>query len=252
MKALWWIVGIVLLVLVAVGVYVVVNSGALLERGIETYGSRYLGAPVEVGRATVSLGEASSSVEDLVVGNPDGFDGPPALRLGEIAATLNSAESTSQLIVLEQVVIDGAQVNALVRGTRANLTTLMDNLNRQISANQQAEETGVESEVQLVIDRLSFTNATASVDSDLAGQATVDIPDLQLTDIGRDTQGATVGQVLQQVLEPVFEAVLREVARQGVDLEGAREQLEQGVRERFGDELRGLESMRERLKREQP
>jgi hypothetical protein len=240
MKALGWIVGIVVLLLVAVGVYVVVNSGALVERAIEDYGSRYLGAPVSVGGVDVSLSEGAAGIRSLEVGNPDPYSGPPAFRLASIAVTVDPAQISSELIVLKEVTIDGAQVAAQVRGKDTNLQQLMDNLHASTGSSARAEETGVQSEVKLIIERFSFTNATASVDSDLLGGSTIDIPDIQLTDIGRQTNGATIGQVLEQVMQPIVRAVTRELINRGVDVEGAREQIEQRVRDRIGSGLDGL------------
>jgi hypothetical protein len=239
MKALGWIIGLIALLIVAIGVYVVMNSGALLERAIETYGSRYLGARVDVGEVTVSLTDGSAAINRLVIDNPEGFSGPPAFQLSDISMTLNTDQLSSELIVLEEVIIEGASVAALVRGRETNLQRLMDNLNAQTASAEAAEETGVESEVKLIIDRFDFTAASASVDSDLLGQATVDIPDIHLADIGRQSNGATVGQVLQQVLEPVVRAVSRKLIEQGVDLEGARDRLEGNLRERADEALGG-------------
>jgi hypothetical protein len=140
-------------------------------------------------------------------------------------------------------------VAALVRGRESNLQTLMDNLNAQIASEEEEAATG--EEVKLIIDRFDFTGAGASVQSDVLGEAKVDIPDIHLTEIGRQSNGATVGEVLKQVLEPVVRAVTRKLIEQGIDLEGARERLEQGVRERADEALGGgLDRLRDRFGRD--
>ena len=247
MKALGWIIGLLALLIVAVGVYVVMNSGALLERAIETYGTRYLGAPVEVARVDVSLSEGSAAISGLVIENPPGFSGPPAFRLSNIGMTLNTDELSSELIALREVIVDGANVTALVRGRESNLQTLMDNLNARIASSEQEAE----SEVKLIIDRFDFTGAGASVESDVLGDASVDIPDIHLADIGRQSNGATVGEALKQILEPVVRAVTRRLVEQGIDLEGVRDRLEEGVRERADEALGGrLDRLRDTIRPE--
>lgn len=249
MKALGLIVGLVVLILVGVGVYVVLNSGALLERAMESYGTEYLGARVSVGGVDVSFSEGSAGVDTLVVDNPRGFSGPPAFRLGNLSATLDTAAISSELVVLKDVSIDGAEINLLAQGRETNLQQLLDHLNAQIGANEQAEETGVESEVKLIIDRFSFTGAKASVESDLLGSASVTLPDIQLSDIGRASDGATVGELLKQILEPIVRAATRQLAREGIDLDGARERIEQNLRERAGEALgEGLKGLTDRLR----
>ncbi len=252
MKVLGWIIAGVAVLLIAVGVYVAMNSGALLERAIERYGTEYLGAPVAVSGVDVSFAEGSASINGLVVGNPQGFEGPPAFRLDRVDVVLDTGQISSDLVVLEAVSVDGAQVAALMRGRTLNLQEIMDHLNAQIGANQRAEETGVESEVKLIIDRFDFTGARASAESDLLGDAAIDIPDVHLTDIGRESNGATVGEVLAQVLAPIYRAVSREMVARGVDLEGAREQAEGRVREEVEERLGGgLRSLTDELRGEQ-
>lgn len=244
MKALGWIIGLLALLIVAFGLFLVMGSGALLERAIESYGSDYLGAPVEVADAEVSLTEGVAGIDGLVINNPAGFSGPPAFRLNEIRMTLNTEELSSEIIALREVTIDGASVSALLKGRQSNLQTLMDHLNEQLGPAE--EEPVEESEVKLIIDRFDFTNARATVSSDVLGESAMDIPDVHLTDIGRKSNGATVGEVLKQVLEPIVRSVTRQMIEQGIDLDGARErlegardQLEQNVRERADDALGG-------------
>ena len=246
MRALFWVIGLLALLIVAIGVFVIMNSAALLERAIESYGSDYLGAPVEVAGANVSLTEGSAGINGLVIGNPPGFSGPPAFRLDNISITLNTDELSSELIALREVTVDGANVAALVKGRQSNLQAIMDHLNARIGATE--EDPAAESEVKLAIDRFAFTNAQASVESDVLGQATVDVPDINLEDIGGESGGATVGEVLRQVLEPVVRAVTRRLVEQGVDLEGARERIEQNVRERADEAVGGrLNRLRDAL-----
>lgn len=254
MRALGWIIALLALLIVAIGVFLVMGSGTLLERAIETYGSRYLGAPVEVAEAEVSLAEGSAAIDGLVIRNPPGFSGPPAFRLNNIRMTLNTDELSSDLIALEEVTVDGANVAALVKGRQSNLQALMDHLNEQLA--EAEEDPARESEIKLIIDRFAFTNAAASVESDVLGQAQVDIPDVRLNDIGRKSNGATVGEALKQILEPVVRAVSRQMVEQGIDLEGVRERLE-GERQRVEGNLReqaddalggGLDRLRDRLR----
>ncbi|HEX7035939.1 MAG TPA: hypothetical protein VF210_09200 [Pseudomonadales bacterium] len=254
MKALGWIIGLLALLIIAIGIFLVTGSGALLEKAIERYGTQYLGAPVEVAEAEVSIADQTAAVRGLVIQNPPGFDGPPAFRLGNVAMTLNMDQTSSEVIALHEVVVDGADVAALVKGRKSNLQALMDHLNEQLGPAE--EEPADESEVKLIIDRFDFTNAKASVESDVLGQAAVNIPDVHLTDIGRDSNGATIAEVLKQVLDPVVRSVTRALVERGVNLEGVRERLEgerdrleQNLRERAGDALPGgLDRLRDTLR----
>jgi hypothetical protein len=160
---------------------------------------------------------------------------------------LDPQQTSSELIVLKEVVVDEADIGAVVRGRRSNLQALLDNLNENVGE----EETATAEESagpKLIIDRFRFTNATASVDSDIAGQMDLSIPDVYLKDVGRASNGATVGVALQQLLEPVIIAVTQEMLNNGLDLEGVRAEVEQSIRDKVTDELgRGLRGLTDKL-----
>lgn len=245
MKRWIWVAGFTVLVLGAVGLYVALNANALIARAIESYGSRYLGAPVSVSGVDVAVTEGRAGLRELEVGNPDPFSGPPAIRFGSVDVELDSARSSSQLVVLRRVAVDGATVAIQERGGDTNVQRLLANLDAAAGAAAKADETGVASEVKLIIERFSLTGASATLASDLLGEGAVDIADVQLSDIGTAENGAPVGEVLRQILRPIIRSATRELASRGVDLDGAREGLEQRLRERVEG---GIDSITDQLR----
>ena len=200
MKAVLWVVGILVLLLVGAGVYVVVFSGNLLKDGIETYGPDYLGADVAVDAVDLSLAEGSGEVRGLRIGNPAGYEGDSAMRLGRIKLTLDPQQSTQELVVIKSVVVDGAEIAAIAKGKSTNLQQLMDNVVAAAGIEDSEQETGPG--IKLIIDRLDFTNAKTSVSSDVLGDMSVDIPDIHLKDIGRASNGVTAAEAVKQLLQP--------------------------------------------------
>jgi hypothetical protein len=205
-KALAWVAGIVVLVLAVIIVYVLTNSAALIAHSIERYGALYLGVAVDVAEVSVALTDGTATVHGLVVGNPGDFSGPPALAVDELRIVLDMGRTSSGLIVLVAVVIENARVTALSLGRESNLQLIMDHLNARIDAHERARQIRVVSEVRLIIQRLAFTGATATVVSDHSGPMRVDLPPVHLSNIG-ENGGASVGQALRQVLEPVIRSV---------------------------------------------
>ena len=115
MKALGWIVGIVLLLVVGVGAYIVLNSGSLVKTAIEELGPDYLGVDVSVGEVNLALSEGSAQVKSLNIGNPRGFGGGNLMKLGEVKVVLDTSQISETLVVMKQVVIDGADVAAVAK-----------------------------------------------------------------------------------------------------------------------------------------
>jgi hypothetical protein len=254
MKAIGWIVGIILLVVVGVGVYLVAFSDSLIKDAIERFGPEYLGASVSVDAVELSLTEGSASIRGLSIGNPEGFGDGHAMRFNEATLALDSSQISETLVVVTRVLVDGADVAAVARGKKTNFQQLLDNITENTGgASQETQETqepesDSASEMKFIIDKFDFTSAKASLSSDVLGAMDVTIPDIHLTDIGRKSNGATAAELAQQILKPISSAVTQAAVSQGVDLEGmkqrAQEELEgkldEKIEEELGSEFKGL------------
>ena len=63
----------------------------LVETAIERYGSEATGVSVAVGAVRISLRDGEGSIEDLVIGSPEGFRAASTFELGEIHIALDTA-----------------------------------------------------------------------------------------------------------------------------------------------------------------
>ena len=244
MKALGIIIGIIVVLVLGVGVYVVVNSGSLIKTAVETIGTEVLGVEVSLDSAEISLTEGSGELRGLTIGNPAGFGGSHAMRLGQIRLVIDVAEMSEELVVIKSVLIDKAELAIVVKGATTNLQAIMAKLDStSTDTAESAEEDS--SEVRLIIDEFVFSNAQASLESELLGNTSVNIPDVNLTGIGRKADGATIREVLQQIFVPVVQGSTQAIAAQGLDIEGAKDRLEQGLGKKLQDTLgSGLDALR--------
>jgi uncharacterized protein involved in outer membrane biogenesis len=253
MRTVVWIVGALVVVVVAVVAVLLLNSGNLIRSAVETLGSQALGVPVTLEAAELSLSEGAAELRGLVVANPEGFDGPEPFRLGRIRVAVDPAQLGTDLVVLRDVQVDRPELGLVTRGVRTNIQALLANLQGDGSSTGGSSD-GAAAGPKLIIDRFSFTNARTSLDSDIVGASSVDLPDIRLQDIGRKSSGVTVREALEQILRPIARASTEALARQGVDVEGlrgqaeerldeARQRLDQTLRDRLGS---GLDALRNR------
>ncbi len=246
MKAIGWLVGIVLLVVVGLGIYLVVNSGSLLKAAVETLGPEYLGVDVRLGSAEISFTDGTGELRGLVIGNPDGFDGPHAFSLGLVRLGLDPMAQSESLVVVREVVIDAADLAIIARGSRTNLQAILANLEGE-GGEPAAEEAAPGPEPKIIIDRFAFTNARTSLDSDLLGDASVAIPDIVLEGIGRKSQGVTIREALKQLFRPIVQAASTALARESLNVDeikaNAQEKLDETLKEKLGTDLDGLKDM---------
>ena len=237
MKVIGWLFAIILLAVVGGVVYLVINSGDLAKTGIEEFGPDYLGADVKVGAVNIQLLEGSASITNLQVGNPRGFAGDYAMRLGEVAMRIDTQQTTDSLVVINELLIDGASLAAVAKGKKTNLQQLVNNVSKAVP---ESGGESSESEMKFIVDRFAFTNADVSLVSDLLGETDVRIPDIELKDVGRKGNGATAAALVEQLLKPITQAVGKAAVTKGLDIDGVKANVEEKVRDKISGGLKGL------------
>ncbi|MEM7097438.1 MAG: hypothetical protein AAF541_04195 [Pseudomonadota bacterium] len=241
MKALLWIVGIVVLLVVGAGAFLVLNSGDLIKTAIEDVGPDHLGADISVGEVNLSLTEGSGAVKQLQLGNPQGFSGSHAMKLNEIRVVLDPENISEQLVVLKEISIDGADLLAIAQGKNTNFQKLMDNITEATGGPSETEDSAATEEAgaKFIVERFAFTNAKVALDSDVLGKMDLSIPDIRLADVGRKTNGATAAELARELLKPISSAISGAVVSQGLDLDGVKGQVEEKLKEKLGEKLGG-------------
>ena len=72
------------------------------------------------------------------------------------------------------------------------------------------------------------------------GDLTLDLPDIQLRDIGRKSDGVTGAELAEQLVKPISAAITREMVNEGLDIDGVKKKVEDKHRDKIGSGLRGL------------
>lgn len=214
---------VLLAILVAIGValyQVFANLDSIVARVIEEKGSEAAGTQVTVGGVSIDLRAGSGTISGLEVANPPDFSDRPAIEFDEIRIEIDPMAATSSPIVIREVRVTGARVLMEQTIDGNNLRTLQGALQRT-APESEAAGPGV------VIERFLLEDASVQVEvPQLDESRQAGIGRIELTDIGRATNGATAGSVARQVIAPIVRAALESAAAQGI-----REQLEEEVDE---------------------
>lgn len=235
---------LVLIVLLVAGfLYVSSNLDGWTKDAIERYGTEYAGATVTVESVSLSPLSGQGQVRGLVVGQPEGYGDGESVRIGEISVAVRVATVLDETIVIDRVAIDGAAVHAVSQNLRdTNLQKILRNVQAKTPPPAEAEQAPGRT---VIIEHLQLTNTQAEVTAGPVGSAGVAVPDIELTGVGRESGGASIGQVLQQVLQPLVRAIVESIAEgdirdrlqeQGESLRGRLEEGADSVKEN----LRGL------------
>lgn len=235
-----------ILLLLAVVALVVVNQrlDGWVKSAVENYGSEYAGVAVTLDGVSLSLLNGRGELRGLTVANPDGYEGEHAFRVARVAFAVQPRNLLEDPIVIEHIEIDGAEVHAETRNLRE---TNLQVIQRNVRAATPPADPDAAPGPQVIIDLLELTDTQTSVTAAELGAVSVRVPDLTLTEVGRQSNGASIGQVLEQILQPLLAAVMTSITegrvRELIDERGSE------LRERVEEEA---DSLRDRLRRLSP
>ena len=203
---------VVLLLVIAGGVYFLFsNLDSIIKAAIEKYGTAATLAEVKLDSVKISITSGEGALTGLTVGNPKGFTTPQALSLGLISVKLDTGSVTgSGPITIREIVIERPQVTYEVTNTGdSNLQTIQKNTMAYSGASgggggssSTSGSGGGGQERKLIITDLYVRDGQIGISSTLLkGKAlSSPLPTIHLTNIGKDSGGASPAQVAQQVL----------------------------------------------------
>jgi len=186
---------ILVLFLVAVGGawWLFMSIDGLVKQAIEHWGPQITGVSVSVDSVRIQAAEGRGMIRGLAVGNPKGFDAKHALTLGEIHVTIDPASITKDVVVIKELLLVAPSV-VYERGQGSdNLTLIQKHVDAWVAQNAGAKKDGPGR--KFVIDSVIIKDGKAHFGTTIS----LPMPDLQLRDVGRNSNGATAGEVVKQV-----------------------------------------------------
>ncbi len=201
-----------LLMLVAVLTVGVVGASyyfdTLIKRGVETVGHL---AQVEMRVAGISLrGIDGALVKGFSIGNPKGFSPGNAVSLDKISVTVDPGSLLAETIVIKEIAIDAPEITYEANMNGTNLGALGDAF-ASLGGNKESatqDDDTAKGGKKVIIEHLYVRGGKMNIAAGLAGQSmsqVVAFPDLHLTDIGKDSGGATLAQSINVVMGVVVQ-----------------------------------------------
>ena len=250
MKALKIILGLIVAVVIIVTIVVVLvlkNLDGIIKTVVETVGTDVTQVSVTLDTVSTELREGRIELHSLTIANPKGFDGPYLFDMDQVALQVEPASLAGNVIVVNEVLVDGAKISAELKGQTTNLQALEKNI-AQSSSGSTAEPTTETNEsakegadVRLMVEKFSFVNSNLQLKTDQWGDRTVKMPNIVLNDLGDKSSGLTPEQlselVISRLSQNVQKAVEGEIKNMAKDK--AKEQLNKELDERLSDEEKG-------------
>jgi hypothetical protein len=216
-KRLLLILGVVVLLLVA-GIWIFLDP--LIATGIEKGATYATGVETKVDGVDASLLSGSFGIQGLSLANPPGFREEPFVEMKTARATWQNGTILSERLVMDELVLDGVEVNLERADAGTNYGVILDNLEKLSSKEpgDKAEEPA-EGGKQLTIKRIEIKNVHAGLHLSgvplASGSMSVTIPSIVIEDFSSD--GSTT-EIVAQLTAELIQGILAQVLAFGKDI----------------------------------
>jgi len=240
-------VGLGLVVIIVIAVIVVgFFLGDVVKAGMETVGPKVTQTTLTVGAVHVGIFTGSGGVDNLVLGNPDEYKAksPTAISVGKAAVSLAPGSLLSDKIVIKSVEVRAPEISFDGNPFGANnLKKIMDNVNaftggaaaKPADTNAPAKPAENKPGKKLEVDDFLITGAKVHFNG-----ATLPLPDIHFSDLGKGPEGITAGDLTKKVLGEITTATIKAVGDSLTDLgKGAGKTLSDSA-SKLGKSLGGL------------
>ena len=246
-------IGVVLVVLFIIAVAVVTsNLDKMIKAGVETVGPEITGTSIKLEGVDLSLLSGEGRLKGLVVGNPPGFQTERALKLGDARVKVDLKSVLTDKLVIEEIMIDGPEITYEAGASGNNLNKIQENVaafakkaGAQGGAEPKAEkkEPG-QKKVQINHFILKNAQVNASATMFKGKTLTVSLPDIHLKDIGKESEGTTMGKASSEVFAAINKSVVQAVTGSGKFLEKGAEAVGEAAKGLGSDAGKAVEGLK--------
>jgi uncharacterized protein involved in outer membrane biogenesis len=242
MKKLLGVVVLGGIALVIVAVVALFYLGPIVKAGVEKVGPQVAKVPVKLDGATISIFNGNGELKGFVLGNPEGFKTPEAVKVGTVAISLVPKSVMGSKVIVRSVRIESPEITYEAGLGGSNIGKLLDNIK---STESQEKSGGAKSSSKaLQVDEFVITGAKVNVSATMLGgkAATVPLPEIRLTGLGQGPEGITPAELSSKVFSQVVSATGKAVASSALDVSKFAGDAAQGVAKDVGDSAKKLGS----------
>lgn len=243
-----WIlrIGIVVVVLLIAGVvagFLMINS--IVKTGVETVGPKIVKVDMKLESANISPLSGSGQLHNLVIGNPEGYKTPDAIKVGDIKVNINASSLLTDTIVIESVNIQNPEITFEGGIGGNNLSKILDNLNA-IAGNEDTKKEAKPSEGGKKFTVKDLVIQGGKINASITGLGgktiTLPLPPLHLQNIGAGG-GVSAAELSQQILKPLLASVT-DVVTDGIKNVGEGvKAVGKGATEQIGNATKGIKGI---------
>ena len=211
----WLLIGSAVVIILIILLFIAVaNLGPMIKKAVNTYGPKITKTEVSLGGVGVSIFSGEAKIKDFFLGNPKGFKTPGAMSVGSVLVALDKASLTKNPIIINKIEVLRPEVTyEKMKGTD-NFKAILNNVNSVLGASESpkkeepaAKEGGGK---KILIRDFIVSDGKVNLAVSMLGASksvSVPLPDIHLTNIGGENQGASPAQVFKEVVAALYEKI---------------------------------------------
>lgn len=235
-----------LLILIAGGAFLFLSGDAingLVKKQIEEIGSKVTEQSVTVRQVDMKLLKGAGTIKGLVLANPSKYNAPSAFSLNEVTLDINLKSLTTDLIVIDQIIIDKPEaVVEFTENGSANIKDILDAINKNTASSgttsRQETSTG-KAEPIIRVNKFVLAGVALTVDLTKLGnkshQAT--LADINLTNIGGQA-GMPASELGAELVKQALSSIWKQAKKEQSDI--LKDQVEEKVKDKVKKKLGGF------------
>ena len=214
-------IGISLIIVILIGlVWFGLSLDGIVKRGVETVGPKLTKVDIKLEQVRLSLFSGAGQISGLVVGNPEGFQTPHAIRVGSSTLVVQPASLLSGKIVIKTIKVEAPEITLETGLNGTNLKKILDNLGETTGGtdtNAVAKPKPTEPGKKFEVDDFLITGAKLNFSVTGLGSQTVTLPEIHLTNLGQGPDGITSAELTKVVLTAIEKAAAKAAAEHAGD-----------------------------------
>ncbi len=181
--------------LAILGIYIVVIIDLVGEEYARDYFQKLLKTPVSIGQFDSHIFDKRVDINFIGVQNPPNFKGKNALSLDHLS--LKVGDISGNLIVIDEITLDGLEFVLEQNAHNFNLVQLIDNLETSGDSN-----TNKQSNKRIKIKSLKVINIRLKINT-MWLKTSISVPNISAQNFGGDT-GAKIDEIGKQVITEIL------------------------------------------------
>lgn len=232
-KILYKLLGLIIILAAAI----VFFADSIGKNYAQEYAKNLLKTPVTISQFNSNLLNKNLNIDFIKVQNPPNFKNKNALSLNHFS--LKVGDIDNNLIVIDEIKLDGLEFILEQNSNKVNLTQLLNNLEKP-SQNTKSTTSTSKSKTQekrIKIKQLKVSNINLKIDTKWV-KSTLKAPNISVRNFGGNS-GVELSQIGKKVAKEILHNLKQALEKQGI--EAGKKEIEANLRRKIEQKL-GVES----------